>query len=294
MSASDAAPLPRLGEVFFDVRGNSRSMRLSWYADTDVAVFSIWQGGKCTGTFRLPMDDLSRMIEVLRRGPEGRAGRRAGERRERVTGGRGAADGGTGERRPEYGARGRGLGAAPGGAGGYDSDKTVVHGGRAGTGDYRAGQYGGADSGTSDFGPEGHAPGEYGSDVYTAGDYWPGNDRSGDYHPADQRSAEYDDYSRSGSARHRTEHYEPADYGQPEYDQDGEWWPDSDQADRTGQPFVPTDGVGYGEQRFAPPYGRPRPDSSGPGFMDDSEYRLPADPAGRSRHSAGRHSAGQG
>ncbi|MCW2910921.1 MAG: hypothetical protein JWL68_5710, partial [Actinomycetia bacterium] len=77
MSASDAAPLPRLGEVFFDVRGNSRSMRLSWYADTGVAVFSIWQGGTCTGTFRLPMDDLARMIEALRRGPQGqRAGRR--------------------------------------------------------------------------------------------------------------------------------------------------------------------------------------------------------------------------
>ena len=80
MSASDAAPLPRLGEVFFDVRGNSRSMRLSWYADTDVAVFSIWQGGKCTGTFRLPMDDLGRMIEILQRGPEGRSRRAAAER----------------------------------------------------------------------------------------------------------------------------------------------------------------------------------------------------------------------
>jgi hypothetical protein len=78
MSASDAAPLPRLGEVFFDVRGDSRSMRLSWYADTGVAVFSIWQGGTCTGTFRLPMDDLARMIESLRRGPQGqRPGRPA-------------------------------------------------------------------------------------------------------------------------------------------------------------------------------------------------------------------------
>jgi hypothetical protein len=73
MSASDAAPLPRLGEVFFDVRGNSRSMRLSWYADTGVAVFSIWQGGVCTGTFRLPIDDLPRMVETLQRGPGGRA-----------------------------------------------------------------------------------------------------------------------------------------------------------------------------------------------------------------------------
>jgi hypothetical protein len=72
MSASDAAPLPRLGEVFFDVRGNSRSMRLSWYADTGVAVFSVWQAGRCTGTFRLPIDDLPRMIEILQRGPDRR------------------------------------------------------------------------------------------------------------------------------------------------------------------------------------------------------------------------------
>src|ERR1700741_4090462 len=68
MSASDAAQLPRLGEVFFDVRGSSRSMRLSWYADTGIAVFSIWQGGTCTGTFRLPMDDLPRLMDSLHRG----------------------------------------------------------------------------------------------------------------------------------------------------------------------------------------------------------------------------------
>ena len=70
MSASDAAPLPRLGEVFFDVRGSSRSMRLSWYADTGVSVFSIWQGGTCTGTFRLPMEELPRLIDALQRGAQ--------------------------------------------------------------------------------------------------------------------------------------------------------------------------------------------------------------------------------
>jgi hypothetical protein len=79
MSASDAAPLPRLGEVFFDVRGESRSMRLSWYADTGVAVFSIWQGGTCTGTFRLPIADLPRMVEALQRGPHGRDDPMTGE-----------------------------------------------------------------------------------------------------------------------------------------------------------------------------------------------------------------------
>jgi hypothetical protein len=97
MSASDAAPLPRLGEVFFDVRGSSRSMRLSWYADTGVAVFSIWQGGMCTGTFRLPIGDLPRMIEILEQGPEGADPRpRAGHRAEQAWGGPEMA--GTGQR----------------------------------------------------------------------------------------------------------------------------------------------------------------------------------------------------
>jgi hypothetical protein len=82
MSASDAAPLPRLGEVYFDVRGESRSMRLSWYADTGVAVFSIWQGGTCTGTFRLPIADLPRMVEALQRGPHGDARRDARDPRD--------------------------------------------------------------------------------------------------------------------------------------------------------------------------------------------------------------------
>jgi hypothetical protein len=73
MSMPNAAPLPRLGEVFFDVRSASRSLRISWYAGTGVAVLSIWQGGICTGSFRLPMGDLPRMIAALQRGPDRQA-----------------------------------------------------------------------------------------------------------------------------------------------------------------------------------------------------------------------------
>ena len=69
MSEPDAVPLPREGEVFFDVRGEARSMRLSWYADSAVAVFSIWQGNRCTATFRLPFGDLARMVDTLQSGP---------------------------------------------------------------------------------------------------------------------------------------------------------------------------------------------------------------------------------
>src|SRR5215510_2484157 len=73
MSEPEAVPLPREGEVFFDVRGESRTMRLSWYADSSVAVFSIWQGNRCTGTFRLPFGDLARMVETLQSGPASQA-----------------------------------------------------------------------------------------------------------------------------------------------------------------------------------------------------------------------------
>jgi hypothetical protein len=262
MSASDAAPLPRLGEVFFDVRGESRTMRLSWYADTDVAVFSIWQGGKCTGTFRLPMDDLGRMIEILRRGPDRRSGRGAVERGPRPSVANEAA---------------------------YGGDNTVIHAAEA---QNRAGQHGTGDFSSRDFGPPGdHGPGDYGPGDYGPGDYGPG-----DYGPRDYGDAGYRDRE-SRPARHRSERYEPDDYGPPGYAEEPsrrEYWQDGDYADRTGQRFGPADEPGYGQERFAQPYGRPQPDSSEPGFMDDSEYRLPADPAGRSRHSVGRHSGGQG
>jgi hypothetical protein len=76
MSEPDAVPLPREGEVFFDVRGEARCMRLSWYADSAVAVFSIWQGNRCTGTFRLPFGDLDRMVRTLQAGPYRHGGNR--------------------------------------------------------------------------------------------------------------------------------------------------------------------------------------------------------------------------
>src|SRR5215467_8699727 len=120
MSASDAAPLPRLGEVYFDVRGESRSMRLSWYADTGVAVFSIWQGGTCTGTFRLPMADLPRMVEALQRGPHGDA-REAGDLHDDP--------------------RATELHSMPGQQGGTGHD-TGHASGQYGAGDYGSGDYG--------------------------------------------------------------------------------------------------------------------------------------------------------
>lgn len=252
MSASDAAPLPRLGEVFFDVRGSSRSMRLSWYADTDVAVFSIWQGGMCTGTFRLPMGDLSRMIEILQRGPTGYA-----------------ESGDGADYRDDY-------------AGARDS----AHAGADyGSGAYRPGDLGAAEYGPGEYGPGEYEPGRYGPDDYGE----PG------YADPAYRNDRYRD------AGHPTESYRPGDYGPPDYEQAAgdprpAYWHDEGryQPDVTGQRSVLADEAGYGQERFVPPYVRSQQDSSQAGYLDDSEYRPAADPAARSRHSAGRHSSGQG
>jgi hypothetical protein len=63
-----ATPLPRVGEVFFDDRGEDRALRLSWHPDADVMVLSIWNGGVCTGTFRLAARDVPVLMETLSQG----------------------------------------------------------------------------------------------------------------------------------------------------------------------------------------------------------------------------------
>ena len=63
-----ATPLPRVGEVFFDDRGEDRVLRLSWHPDAEVMVLSIWNGGACTGTFRLAARDVPVLMETLSQG----------------------------------------------------------------------------------------------------------------------------------------------------------------------------------------------------------------------------------
>jgi hypothetical protein len=62
---SAATPLPRQGDVFFDSRGPDRALRLSRHPDAGVVVLSIWNGGVCQGTFRLPSDQISALAEAL-------------------------------------------------------------------------------------------------------------------------------------------------------------------------------------------------------------------------------------
>jgi len=61
-------PLPATGEVFLDARGADRALRVSWHAEADVIVLSLWQGGTCTGSFRLPAADVPDLIDALRNG----------------------------------------------------------------------------------------------------------------------------------------------------------------------------------------------------------------------------------
>jgi hypothetical protein len=253
-------------------------MRLSWYADTGVAVFSIWQGGMCTGTFRLPITDLSRMIEILQRGPH------SGYHGE--TGGRGGPD----YADPDH--------AGPGHAGEYPGDYGADYGedpaygqgyshGQHGD-DYRSGRYRADDYAHGDFGSGEYGSGEYGSGDYHAGDYAAGD------HEADLGH---------GAGQYRTGQHEEADYGgagygrtRQELSPHPQAWPDSDgryQPDITGEHHDAAGAAGYGQQRFVPPYVRGQRESSATGYSADSDYRLPADPGAGSRHSAGRHSSGQ-
>ena len=60
--------LPAGGEVFLDDRGPHRTLRLSWHHEDGLVVLSLWRGGLCTGTFRLEIDEVPALIQVLKGG----------------------------------------------------------------------------------------------------------------------------------------------------------------------------------------------------------------------------------
>jgi hypothetical protein len=57
--------MPRLGDVFDDVRDNGRTMRISCHTDRDAVVVSLWHDTLCRGSFRLAADDLDRLLATL-------------------------------------------------------------------------------------------------------------------------------------------------------------------------------------------------------------------------------------
>jgi hypothetical protein len=62
-------PLPATGEVFLDARGADRVLRLSWHREAGVVVLSLWHGNVCTGSFRLPIEQLPDLVAALQERP---------------------------------------------------------------------------------------------------------------------------------------------------------------------------------------------------------------------------------
>jgi len=63
-----ATHLPSTGEVFLDARGGSRTLRVSWHTEVGLVSLSVWREGSCAGTFRLPVEEVPDLIDVLRDG----------------------------------------------------------------------------------------------------------------------------------------------------------------------------------------------------------------------------------
>ena len=57
--------MPTVGDVFLDVRGDDRTMRVSYHQDRGVVVVSLWAGAACRGSFRLAADDAGRLVALL-------------------------------------------------------------------------------------------------------------------------------------------------------------------------------------------------------------------------------------
>ena len=61
----EVRPIPALGGVFRDVRGRGRVLRVSWHAEDGLVVLSLWDGGRCTGTVRVPAEDVPDLLDAL-------------------------------------------------------------------------------------------------------------------------------------------------------------------------------------------------------------------------------------
>jgi hypothetical protein len=61
----EVLPMPTVGDVFTDVRGGGRTMRVSQHADRGVVVVSFWAGELCRSSFRLSIADAARLAALI-------------------------------------------------------------------------------------------------------------------------------------------------------------------------------------------------------------------------------------
>jgi len=65
---SSARPLPETGSIFLDARGGDRALRVSWHHESGLVVLSLWRENVCAGSFRLAVDEVPDLIDLLRAG----------------------------------------------------------------------------------------------------------------------------------------------------------------------------------------------------------------------------------
>ena len=65
---TSARRLPKTGSVFLDARGGDRALRATWHQEAGVVVLSLWRDNVCAGTFRLQIDEVPELIDLLRAG----------------------------------------------------------------------------------------------------------------------------------------------------------------------------------------------------------------------------------
>lgn len=61
----EVLPMPAVGDLFIDVRGDDRTMRVSHHQEHEVVVVSLWAGPVCRGSFRLAAGDVGRLAAFL-------------------------------------------------------------------------------------------------------------------------------------------------------------------------------------------------------------------------------------
>ncbi|MEU6202668.1 hypothetical protein ABZ814_03640 [Micromonospora musae] len=61
----EVLPMPSLGDLFADTRGEDRTMRVSYHPEREAVVLSLWSGGVCRASFRMPTGDLPRLLALL-------------------------------------------------------------------------------------------------------------------------------------------------------------------------------------------------------------------------------------
>lgn len=61
-------PFPETGSIFLDARGGDRALRVSWHEESGLVVLSLWRENVCAGSFRLDIDEVPGLIEMLRAG----------------------------------------------------------------------------------------------------------------------------------------------------------------------------------------------------------------------------------